>query len=121
MPFMSIRLVSSDRLLCQLCREVLLGFRDREWDFGMIPAYEQARSADLFILDLNTDTQLPQEQDFDEARRNIFLISRKDVGILQRRLPLNGCSIVLKPVNPVLLRALLDEAVAHLATGSKLR
>src|SRR5258707_15893443 len=102
---MRIRLVSGDKFLCKLCCEVLLGFRDREWDFGMIACYEQAHWADLVIWDLHPDTQLPKNPDFDPRRRNIFLIARPHVEVLQRRLPLSGCSIVLKPVNPVLLRA----------------
>jgi|SwirhirootsSR3_FD_contig_51_11423292_length_1451_multi_2_in_0_out_0_1 signal transduction histidine kinase len=118
---MRIRLISGDQFLCKLCREVLLGFRDREWDFGMIASYEQARWADLFIWDLHPETQLPQNSDFDPRRRNIFLIARKHVGTLQRRLPLRGCSIVLKPVNSILLRALLEEAVANHEQGSRTR
>ena len=94
---MRIRLISGDQFLCKLCREVLLGFRDREWDFGMIASYEQARWADLFIWDLHPETQLPQNSDFDPRRRNIFLIARKHVGTLQRRLPLRPGGMGLPP------------------------
>src|SRR5438128_1454308 len=38
---MRIRLISGDQFLCKLCREVLLGFRDREWDFGMVSSFHQ--------------------------------------------------------------------------------
>src|SRR5262249_16373925 len=106
---MRIRLIAGDQFLCRLCREFLLGFRDREWDFGMVAGYEQARYADLIIWDLEPEAQLPQSPDFDPRRKNIFLIARKQLGMIQNRLPLSGCSIVLKPVNPVLLRALVEE------------
>src|SRR5262245_59058453 len=118
---MRIRLIARDEFLCRLCREVLLGFRDREWDFGMVAFYEQAHCADLFIWDLQPDTQLPQSTEFDPQRKNIFLIARKQLDALQRQRPLSGCSIVLKPVNPVLLRALVEEAVAHHETGARSR
>src|SRR5262249_51760211 len=49
---MRIRLISGDQFLYKLCREVLLGFRDREWDFGIVPSYEHAVHADLFLWDL---------------------------------------------------------------------
>jgi len=91
----------------------LLGFRDREWDFGMVNSYEQARSADLFLWDLHPDMQFPESADFNSSRKGIFLIARRHLGLLQRRLPLTGFSIVLKPVNAVLLRALLEEAVSQ--------
>ena len=118
---MRIRLISGDQFLCKLCREVLLGFRDREWDFGMVSSFHQAGSADLLIWDLDLETQLPQNPSFDPRRKSIFLIARKHVAELQNKLPLSGCGIVLKPVNPVLLHALVEEAMAHYVavTGSK--
>src|SRR5262245_5636735 len=110
---MRIRLISGDRFLYRSCREVLLGFQDREWDFGMVGSYEQARSADLFLWDLQTEAQFPDNIDLDTTRKGIFLISRSRLGLLQRRLPLTGFSVILKPVNAVLLRALLEEAVSE--------
>jgi signal transduction histidine kinase len=110
---MRIRLITTDQFLYKLCREVLLGFRNREWDFGVIDSYEQARWADLFIWDLHPDLPLPANRDFGPNRRNIFLIARKHLAVLQPELPLDQCSIVLKPVNPVVLRALIEEAVAQ--------
>jgi len=118
---MRIRLISGDPFLSKLCREVLLGFKGREWDFGMIPSVEHDRGADLLIWDLQPEMHLPQNPDFDPRRKNIFLIGRKQVGELQRRLLPSGCSIVLKPVNPVLLRALVEETLAHFETRERSR
>src|SRR5437763_13482407 len=118
---MRIRLISGDPFLSKLCREVLLGFKGREWDFGMVPSVEQDQRADLLIWDLQPEMQIPQNQDFDPRRKNIFLISRKQVGDLQRRLLPGGCSIVLKPVNPVLLRALVEETLAHFESRERSR
>jgi len=83
---MRIRLISGDPFLSKLCREVLLGFKGREWDFGMIPSVDHDRGADLLIWDLQPEMHLPQNPDFDPRRKNIFLIGRKQVGELQRRL-----------------------------------
>ncbi len=118
---MRIRLISGDPFLSKLCREVLLGFKGREWDFGMIPTVEQDQCSDLLIWDLQPEMQFPQNPDFDPRRKNIFLIGRKQVGELQRRLLPSGCSIVLKPVNPVLLRALIEETLAHFETRERSR
>src|SRR5438105_13163911 len=109
---MRIRLVSGDRFLYRLCREVLLGFRDRAWDFGMVASYDQARGADLFLWDLPADSPFPGD-DFDPENKGIFLIARRHLKLLQRRTALAGFNLVLKPVNPVLLRALLEEALSQ--------
>ena len=116
---MRIRLISDDQFLHNLCREVLLGFRGRDWDFAMVAQDGQPSAADLLIWDLSPDRQAPQKLDSHPHRKNIFLIERKDVGALQGRLPF-GWGFVLKPVNPVLLRALIEEAVAeHEAPGKR--
>ena len=114
---MRIRLISDDQFLHNLCREVLLGFRGRDWDFAMVASDGQTPPADLLIWDLSPNRQPPQRLDSDPQRKNIFLIQRKDVGTLQGRLPL-GWGFVLKPVNPVLLRALIEEAVAQHETAA---
>lgn len=114
---MRIRLISSDQCLYKLCREVLLGFRDREWDFGIASSYEYCPHADLFLWDLQPETQLPHDGHFNPQRGNVFLISRKNLAIIQNRHRLVGCSVVLKPVNPVLLRTLIENAVMEFETG----
>src|SRR5262245_51733401 len=108
---MRIRLISGDQFLCKLCREVLLALRDREWDFGMVGSCEQARHADLLIWDLDRELP-PPSLSKDPRRKDIFLIARKRAEELQNA-QLSGCSIVLKPVNPVLLHTLVEEAIAH--------
>ena len=115
---MRIRLISDDQFLHNLCREVLLGFRGRDWDFTMLSSDGQAPSADLLIWDLSPNRQPPQRLDSDPQPKNIFLIERKDIGALQGHLPL-GWGFVLKPVNPVLLRTLIEEAVAQHETAAK--
>jgi signal transduction histidine kinase len=115
---MRIRLISGDRFLYRLCREALLGFRDREWDFGMVSTYEQARFADLFLWDLLPDMEFPENSDLDPERKGIFLVARRHLQAIQRKLPHARFSIVLKPVNPALLRTLLEEAVARFEARS---
>jgi signal transduction histidine kinase len=110
---MRIRLISSDRVLYRLCREVLLGFRKRAWDFGMVSCYAQARQADLILWDLPAETPFPETNEFEDGLRCIFLIARQHLKILQGRTELAGLNLVLKPVNPGLLRGLLEAAVSR--------
>jgi signal transduction histidine kinase len=113
---MRIRLISDDQFLYNLCREVLLKFRGRDWDFAMVASEGQMPPADLLIWDLSATRQPPQRLNSDPQRKNIFLIDRKEIGALQGRLPL-GWGFVLKPVNPVLLHALIEEAVTQHETA----
>ena len=110
---MRIRLISSDRFLHKLCREVLLGFRNQAWDFGMVPSYEQARGSDLLLWDFPREMPFPERNDVDAEQQCIFLIARRHLKLLQRRTELRGFNLVLKPVNPVLLRALLEGALSR--------
>src|SRR5712671_5032471 len=90
---MRIRLVSSDRFLYRLCREVLLGFRDRAWDFGMVSSFEQSQGSDLVLWDLPADAPFPAT-DLDHDGKVIFLIARRHLKLLQRRTELAGFNLV---------------------------
>jgi len=110
---MHIQLVSTDKSLYKLCRETLAGFRGNDWtlDKGAVPAGDS--SPDLFIWDCDSDVPLPRELDFDQERKNIFLVSRKKMAALVERLPMAAMAILLKPVNKAALRAFLEHAVAR--------
>src|SRR5689334_22963229 len=110
---MHIQLVSTDKSLYKLCRETLAGFRRNEWtlDKGAVPAGDC--SPDLFIWDCDSDVPLPRELDFEQERKNIFLVSRKKMAALRERFPMAAVAILLKPVNKAALRAFLEHAVAR--------
>src|SRR5713226_7419751 len=109
---MRICLISDDAYLSALCRQVLLQFRDREWDFSKVGSYERAIPADLLLWDLKPHIQLPQESTFDPRINQIFFVESKDLSAVQDKLPIGECSVLLKPFNLSALKALLEEAVA---------
>lgn len=76
----------------------------------MVESYGQALSSDLLVWDLGRHTELPESSSFDRGNA-IFLVESDDVSIFRDKLPDLESSLVLKPVNPVVLRALLGEAV----------
>jgi hypothetical protein len=84
---MHIQVVSTDKSLYKLCRETLAGFRGNEWtlDKGAVPTGDS--SPDLFIWDCDSDVPLPRELDFEQERKNIFLVSRKKMAALIERHP----------------------------------
>src|SRR5258708_36105104 len=107
---MHIQVVSTDKSLYKLCRETLAGFRGNEWtlDKGAVPAGDC--SPDLFIWDCDSDVPLPRQLDFEQERKNIFLVSRKKTAALLERLPMAAMAILLKPVNQATLGAFLEHA-----------
>ena len=109
---MHIRLVSTDKSLYKLCRETLAGFRGNDWtlNLGATPA---GGSPDLVIWDCDSDVPLPRELDFEQERKNLFLVSRKKMTVLLERLPMAAMAILLKPVQKATLRAFLEHAVAR--------
>src|SRR5579872_495042 len=109
---MHIQLVSTDKSLYKLCRETLAGFRGNNWTLNQGEAPESS-APDLVIWDCDSDVPLPKELDFDQERKNLFLVSRKKMAVLLERLPMAAMAILLKPVHKGTLRAFLEHAVAR--------
>jgi signal transduction histidine kinase len=107
---MHIQLVSTDNTLYRLCRETLAGYRRNDWTLNVGPAPNGDTSPDLFIWDCDSDVPLPRELDFEQERKNIFLVSRKKTAALLERLPMAAMAILLKPVNQATLGAFLEHA-----------
>jgi len=116
---MKICLLSTDRSLYRVCREVLLGFQNRAWDFGIVRTYEQAAGADLLLWDLPVETPIPENADFNAEHPCIFLIGRRHLNLEQRRAALSGFNLVLKPVNPVVLRTAIADAISRVEARSR--
>lgn len=108
---MHICLVSTDKALYKLCRDTLAGFRGNDWTLSL--GAPGGASPDLVIWDCDSDVPLPRELDFEQERKNLFLVSRKKMAVLLERLPMAAMAILLKPVNKVTLRAFLEHAVAR--------
>jgi signal transduction histidine kinase len=110
---MKVRLISRNLELRRLCRRVLLEFRGRDWDFGLVATAEQARDAGLTIWDVVPASTLPERLDFDQERTNIFLVDRQQAVTLLEMLPFAEMSILLKPVNERLLHDFLAHVLAR--------
>src|SRR5579863_754851 len=110
---MHIQLVSTDNTLYRLCRETLAGFRRHDWTLDTGASPNGDASPDLVIWDCDSDVPLPRELDFEQERKNLFLVSRKKMAVLLERLPMAAVAILLKPVHKATLRAFLEHAVAR--------
>jgi signal transduction histidine kinase len=110
---MNIQLISTDKQLYKLCRDTLAGFRGNEWTLNVVAIPGGEGTPDLVIWDCDSEVPLPRELDFEQERRNIFLVSRKKMNPLRERFPMAAVAILLKPVNKATLRAFLEHAVAR--------
>ena len=110
---MEIRLVSTDDQLGKLCRETLGAFHGNDWTLQIGAGSEDASQADFVIWDCDSGIPLPLELDFEQERKNLFLVSRKKMSALLKRLPMAAVAILLKPVNKATLHAFLEHAVAR--------
>ena len=110
---MKVRLISQNQVLNRLCREVLLEFRGRDWDYGMVDRYEPARGADICIWDVDPELTFPPELNLETDKPNIFLVDRKDVVPFLEGHPMAALSILLKPVNERVLLDFLDYLVGQ--------
>ncbi len=110
---MIVRLVSKDKRLHRLCREVMTAFPDQHWTLMNGEGHADDRSADLNIWDYDPQLAIPSNLDVTEEQRHIFLVQRREMNSFRERLPLAAVSILLKPVNHVTLRAFVEQAVAR--------
>src|SRR5260370_33386965 len=76
---MRVRLISQSQVLHRLCREVLLEFEGRDWDYGMVAGYQGGRSADVRIWGVGPEFAFPGGVNFETDRTNLFLVDRKSV------------------------------------------
>lgn len=117
---MHVQLISTDKSLYGLCRETLALFQGKEWVLNM--GEDQANApapADLCIWDCDSEVTLPRKLNFEQERKNIFLVSRKKMAALRDRLPMAAVAILLKPVSKTTLKAFLETAVARHQTNQE--
>ena len=107
---MIVRLVSEDRELCALCREVLLEHSPK--DLQLI-AGMQGKNAhtwgDICIWDLQEG--IPEDPDWHRPGMQVFLAYPQDLARLQERSGRAHLHILIKPVTRTTLGAFLSEAL----------
>jgi signal transduction histidine kinase len=113
---MKVHLASRDTDLYKLCREILAGFLDQEWDLCMSGAEDP--EADLSIWDYSADLEIPQEASW-ASSRHLFLVHRNDMAAFRQAVNFAEATILLKPVTKGALAAFLHQAIsAHERRGS---
>jgi signal transduction histidine kinase len=105
---MNVGLVSEDRELLKLCREVVADMSGETWSVALVKGDSEA-IADLCLWDYLPQMDLPPTL-FSQPSRHLFLVHRHDLDDFRTRTGATDTHILLKPVIPATLTAFLGAA-----------
>jgi len=105
---MNIRLVSEDRELLKMCREIVA---NQPCSFSAAALDEYDSRADLSIWDFESDTMHLPHTDLDPSK-HLFLVHRNDLPLFRDRIAAAEVRILLKPVTRATLEVFLAQALA---------
>jgi signal transduction histidine kinase len=118
---MNIKLVSQDRELEGLCREILLEITRHAWTLSVVEPETAGIDGDIYLWDCHPNIAIPPSI-AKNSSAHLFLTSRKDLPRLRTQ---RDCNVLLKPVTRATLSAFLGLAVAaheeRLSAASSLR
>jgi signal transduction histidine kinase len=120
---MNLELISEDRDLSKLCREVLTEISGESWSISPVNADSIGQIADLWLWDYSPGLVLPEAVS-NYPSRHLFLVNRRDLNDFQARTSVAVNHVMLKPVSRATLATFLGVALTHLerpASGSALR
>jgi signal transduction histidine kinase len=121
---MNVRLVSEDRDLYKLCRELLAEIPDLHWDVSAVAAEDAIEDSDLSLWDYHPDMPLPDYISLSHSK-HLFLVHRKDLAGFREQTGATDGHILLKPVTRATLAAFLGLAASvyedRLSAATELR
>jgi signal transduction histidine kinase len=107
----NIRLVSQDRELLRLCREIVTALPRQHVNFSAAAPDDCDTGVDVCIWDFEPDTTHLPEIDRNPSR-HLFLVHRGDLPLFRDRIPAAGAKILLKPVTRSTLEVFLAQSLA---------
>ena len=121
---MKVVLISSDRDLYTLCREILDGLTGYDWHLLAATPPTCPSDADFYIWDCHGKIEIPPELAH-RLSKHLFLVHRNDIAKLHQNLGSVEAPILLKPVTRASLSAFLGLAAAasqeQIAAANSLR
>jgi len=108
---MKVRLISQDRHLGKLCREILAELPCPQWTISVDSAAEPGSDADLWLWDFHPGMKLSAEGRSNPSR-HLFLVHRKDLETFRAANNVMEANILLKPVTRTTLTTFLGLAVS---------
>jgi signal transduction histidine kinase len=120
---MNVGLISEDRELLGLCREVLAEIPDNSWSVSPVSGDFDGQLADLWLWDYVPGQAVPKTVPT-HSSRHLYLVQRQDLDQFRARTGATDSHVLLKPANRATLSAFLGAAAAQFdqsSTGSTLR
>jgi signal transduction histidine kinase len=120
---MNLELISEDRDLFKLCREVLADMPGDRWSISPANGDSPVNGADLWLWDYSPGLTLPGSIS-DHPAQHLFLVARQDVADFRARTGVTDTHILLKPASRATLATFLGVTAAHMdrpSSGSLLR
>ena len=108
---MNVRVVSQDRKLYNLCREIRDDLPGCKWQLVAAEPQDGTSNTDLYIWDFEPDVAVPPALR-QEPCRHLFLVNRKDVATFHTCFARPDANLLLKPVPRTTLAAFLGLAVS---------
>lgn len=106
---MKICLITNDKRLARLCREVLEGMAGVQYDCAL--GESVAGPADLYLRDFDWPEAVPPGLDPGDEVGNLFLVRPADLAAFHRRVPASTAAVLLKPVKRAALASFVERAV----------
>jgi signal transduction histidine kinase len=114
---MNVELISEDRDLLKLCREVLADISNEIWHVSQVAESSVGQNADLWLWDYCPGLVLPKEV-FDHSSKHLFLVQRQDLPEFRAQTGATDSHILLKPASRATLTAFLEAAAGQLEHAS---
>jgi signal transduction histidine kinase len=114
---MDIVLISEDRELGRICREILNEILKEPWTLSHAGADDVIPHADLCLWDYSPDAP-PARYRHPASSKHLYLVSRNDLAGFRKQTSVSEANILLKPVTPVTLAAFLGFAVSRPASSA---
>jgi signal transduction histidine kinase len=114
---MNLGLVSEDRELLNLCREVLADISDNTWNVAPANGDSDSQSADLWLWDYVPGQALPETL-FSQPSRHLFLVHRQDLNDFRALVGTSDIHVLLKPAIRATLTAFLSAAADQINQSS---
>jgi signal transduction histidine kinase len=108
---MDVVLVSQDRDLYKLCREILAGIPGHHGTISAVGIEDADIGADLYIWDFHPNILLEDQTDRSPSK-HLFLVQRKDLSEFHKRTLASDINILLKPVTRATMTAFLGLAAS---------
>ena len=108
---MNLKLISNDRELLKVCREILTDFPDPQWNISHALPDEDVTAADVCLWDFQPEVELLPSVVLNPSK-HLFLVHRNDLPLFREQIPAVEVKVLLKPVTRATLEAFLAQVVA---------